>query len=327
MGKPHRGCTGLRENSGQLDLTLVEAVSKVMAAQDAPNEVLTDGLEELAGVITAVDSNLVKNCTLLNSKIKALERKLASSAPAPAPPAAVALTLDSPIHNAQGKYVATLGVLIQENKIIKQENLVLLQRIDKLTADVTAHGGVLLGRHTFTSELHLTQLCVKECPKGDAFAAFVDPMLVFCFDQGYSPLAGWETLTKAMEKSGLFPVTENKAVASYNAQYPWWFSEHKEVQAGKMMASFSSKDKWQGMGGMDGRRAEIECSLESCSNAVRTAIENKLPEGSQLALLALKMFDHTLSWFSTVSKHLDTEFTRLGGGDVDSFVGNSHYHV
>jgi hypothetical protein len=121
-----RDVQALWEDSGQLDLTLVKAVSKVMAAQDAPNKVLTDGLEELSGVIVAVDSDLVRNCTLLNSKINALEWKLAS-APASAPPAAVALTLDSPIHDTQGKYIATLGVLIQENKIIKQENLVLLQ--------------------------------------------------------------------------------------------------------------------------------------------------------------------------------------------------------
>ncbi len=50
----------LREDSCRLDLTLVKVVSKVMAAQDAPNEVLTDGLEELSGVIVAVDSDLVK---------------------------------------------------------------------------------------------------------------------------------------------------------------------------------------------------------------------------------------------------------------------------
>ena len=59
-----------------------------------------------------------------------------------------------------------------------------------------------MGKHTFTLELHLSRLCVKECPKGGVFAAFVDPMVIFCFYPSYTPLTGWETLTKAMEKLG-----------------------------------------------------------------------------------------------------------------------------
>ncbi len=169
----------------------------------------------------------------------------------------------------------------------------------------------MLGRHAFTSEIHLSQLCMKKCPKGDAFEAFVDPMVVFCFDQSYSPLTGWEMLTKAMEKSGSYPATDRKVVASYNAHHSYWFLEHKMVVAGKTLAAFALKDKWQGVGGMDGWRAEIELSLESSANGVRTAIEDKLPKESQLGQLALHMLKHTLNWFSVVFKHLDSEFTCL----------------
>ena len=42
-----------------------------------------------------------------------------------------------------------------------------------------------------------------------------------------------------------------------------------------------------------------------------TTIEDKLPAGSQLAQLALHLLEHTSSWFSTVFKHLDSEFVRL----------------
>jgi hypothetical protein len=82
-----------------------------------------------------------------------------------------------------------------------------------------------VGRFTFTSELKLTKLCIKECPKGDAFAVFVDSMITFCFDPSYVPIAGWETFTKAMEKLGNYPVTDRKVVASFNAHHSHWFSE------------------------------------------------------------------------------------------------------
>jgi hypothetical protein len=82
-----------------------------------------------------------------------------------------------------------------------------------------AQGGVMLGRHTFTSEVHLLELCMKECPKGDIFAAFIDLMVVFCFDPSYVPLIGLEMLTKAMEKLGSHPITGRKVVTLYNAHH------------------------------------------------------------------------------------------------------------
>ena len=62
---------------------------------------------------------------------------------------------------------------------------------------------------------------------------------------------------------------------------------------------------------MDGRRDEIELSLGTAADSIRTAIEDKLPAGSQLGQLALRMLDHTLNWFTTVFKHLDSEFAHL----------------
>jgi hypothetical protein len=51
--------------------------------------------------------------------------------------------------------------------------------------------------------------------------------------------------------------------------------------------------------------------LDTAAAGIRMAVEDKLPEGSQLSQLALRMLEHTLSWFSTVFKHLDVEFTQL----------------
>jgi len=68
-------------------------------------------------------------------------------------------------------------------------------------------------------------------------------MVVFCHDAAYTPFTGWETLMKAMEKSGIFPLTDCKVVASYNAHHSWWFAEGKTVVAGKTLQAFASKEK------------------------------------------------------------------------------------
>ena len=60
----------------------------------------------------------------------------------------------------------------------------------------------------------------------------------------------------------------------------------------------------------------IELSLGTAADRVCTAVEDKLPEGSQLGQLALRMRDHTLNWYSTVFKHLNVEFTRLTQGNI-----------
>jgi hypothetical protein len=45
--------------------------------------------------------------------------------------------------------------------------------------------------------------------------------------------------------------------------------------------------------------------------AATSSLEYKLPAGSQLGQLALRMLEDTLNWFTTVFKHLDSEFVRL----------------
>jgi hypothetical protein len=299
----------MREDREEPGLTLVGAVSRLLDRKDDLDEDPPQVLEELSDLIASVDSDLITNCRLLNDKIKLLERKISDDARPPR--ASLCLTLSTPLLDERGDCVTTLGGILQENSMLRQENSKLVARIDRLTADVSARGGVTLGRHVFSSELQLSELVMKECPSGDAFSAFVDPMVIFCFDANYQPLKTWESLTKAMEKSGAHPITDRKVVASYNAQYCWWFSEFDSTVAGQTISAFSSKDKWQGVGGMHGRRKQIELSLESASDGVRTALDDKLPDGGELRQLGLRMLEHTVNWFSTVFKHLDSEYTRL----------------
>ena len=297
----------LRKEIGHDDVILVEAVlglGKTMMAGGPPED-LSGAVEDLTKTIDEVDHDLVRNCTLLNTKIQALERQQVMVQ------TSAGLTLSTPIFDDSGNQVSMLGRVMQDNIDLTRTNELLKGRIERLAADVTAQGGVMLGKHTFTSELQLMELCMRECPAGNAFSAFVNPMVIFCHDASYSPFTGWETITKAMEKSGTYPVTDRKVVASYNAHHSHWFSEGKTVVAGKALQAFASKEKWQGTGGMDGRHDEIELSLGTAADSVRTAVEDKLPEGSQLRQLALRMLDHTLNWFSMVFKHLDSEFARL----------------
>jgi hypothetical protein len=274
-----------------------------------PQDNLSGEVEELSRNLAGVDADLAKTCTLLNNKIQALERKQVSlSSSAQKSPG---LTMSTPIFNDNGVHVSTLGSVMQENVDLKRANDQLKDRIEMLAADITAQGGVVLGRFIFTSELQLLALCLKECPNGEAFFAFVDPMVVFCHDAAYTPLTGWETLMKAMEKSGTFPLMGCKVATSYNAHHSWWFVEGKTVVAGKTLQAFALKKKWQGMGGMDGRRDEIEVSLGTVADSIRTAIEDKLLAGSQLGQLVLRMLDHTPNWFMTVFKCVSHRSTSL----------------
>jgi len=306
----------LREETGRHDVTLVEAVLGLEKAMD-----------ELTTTLAEVDEDLVRNCTLLDkNKTQVLEKKqhaIGNTSPSPS-----SLNMSTPIFDDNGIQVSTLGRLLQDNIDLSCSNKLLKGRIERLSADVIAQGGVTLGSHKFTSKMQLLKLCMKEYPNGDAFSAFVDPMVVFCHDAAYSPLPGWEGITKAMEKSGNFHVTDRKVVASFNAPHCFWFSEGKTVVAGKPLQAFASKEKWQGTRGMDGCRHEIELSLETAADGVRTSIEDKFPHGSRLRQLALCMLEHTINWFSTVFKHLDSEFVRLTQVNIsedETLIGGDHY--
>jgi hypothetical protein len=81
---------------------------------------------------------------------------------------------------------------------------------------MTAQGGVVFGHHTFTSELQIMKIFMLECPQGDAFTSFVDPVSIFCHDAMYSPGVNWQKDTKAMEESGIMLTTNQQVIASYN---------------------------------------------------------------------------------------------------------------
>jgi hypothetical protein len=140
----------LREDSRCHDIMLVEAVTKVLASAHSSADPSPE-LQGLSDVIAVVDSDLATNCTLLNEKIKALEHQRVE--PSHTSSNCPVLSMSTPINDAHGDFVTTLGDMLKKNDELKQENSLLKQRVDGLAADVTAQGGVVLGKHTFTLEL------------------------------------------------------------------------------------------------------------------------------------------------------------------------------
>ncbi len=139
------------------------------------------------------------------------------------------------------------------------DNTRLYEQVESLPAEVMPQGGVILDGLAFTSEAQVKKVVMRECPKGDAFEVFLDPMLLWCWDLGYSPVTNWEKTTRAMDED--YSATTRKMVISYYQTHCWWwYAEGRPVMTVKVMAVFKGVDKWNGSSGTDGQRHKIETS-------------------------------------------------------------------
>jgi hypothetical protein len=275
---------------------------------------------KLSSKLDEVEADTIKNLKLVNGKTNRLLRNVVAPTPAPiashtggtaASAGGGSVCVTTPIVDGHGIQVGLLGDVLTGIAYHTADNKKLRGELEALAADVTAQGGVVLGQHTFTSELQVLALCMIECPSGDAFLLFVATVSLFCHDTMHSPGTNWEKTTKAMEASGVMSIADRKVVASYDQHHAYWFTEGKAVVAGKVISAFATLDKWLGTGGMDGRRVEIETSADMAGDCVRTGIADKLPTSGKLAQLATRMLKHTQQWFQKVHKHLDSELTKL----------------
>ena len=263
---------------------------------------LGDRVSEVGKLLSEVDEDHQATGRLLLKKI-------ASAAPTPSPGTGPPLITSMVICDEQGNPCCTLGDLLQDHRLLRTEHSTLKADFDSLSAAVTAQGGQVLDGLGFASEAMVRILVMKECPKGDAFEVFLDVTSLFCCDSTYSPVSGWEKSTRGMEDD--FSPSARKVVASYAQSHCAWYTDGKPVVAGKLLAAFKDADRWNGVGGMDGRRNEIETSAATSAEIARGYISDKLPKAGKLAPLALKMVDRTVEWVHTVHKHLDMELTRL----------------
>jgi hypothetical protein len=218
---------------------------------------------------------------------------------------------DAVILDSFGDPVASMAELWRLVSELKASNMALTTRISELTAEVSAQGGVVLGSMTFTSEAQIMQLVMMECPSGDAFKIFTDVMSLPCFDSSYEPVVGWEKTTKFMAADGQYSTTARKVVVSYNQQHSFFYTDGKPTIVGTRIPAFKTAETWRGDGGLDGRRHDIERSLETAALVARTTINEKLPGRGNLREVALSMIDKTLAWFNTVHRHLNAKLLQL----------------
>jgi hypothetical protein len=240
----------LRDDSGNRTFTLVGAVQNLVPKPHTQVIKMGDKVEEVKRLVDGINEDMILNFTLLNERVKALEQQAPTALAVEA--SLGTLDLNVPVVDDHGLEVTNVRKILEENMRLAMENITLGSKLNQLTADITAQGGAVLGRHMFSSEWNVKDLAMLECPSGDAFAAFVDPMVLFNHDTMYVPVSNWEKTTKAMEELGTLSVTDKKVVASYNLQYLIWHAEGKQVVAGKVLAVFALAEKCSGTGGMDG---------------------------------------------------------------------------
>ncbi len=171
----------LRKDRGAIDIC-----SKLTSVLGDIDALKLDGrLDAMLHGFNVWDGDNIRNLTYLYGKVKGLNKVQA------APPPIIiqgqlSLCLSTPITDANGIHVGMFGDIMGKLDNLKANNIKLSDWLEAIKADVTAQGSIVFGHHTFTSELQIMQVAMSECPQGDAFALFVDPVSIFCHDAMYS---------------------------------------------------------------------------------------------------------------------------------------------
>jgi hypothetical protein len=272
----------LHGERGSMDMSF--KLANALGLFDALEIDIASCLDKMSQRLDLWEDNNMPNLMHLSKKLKGL--MAVQPAPLPAPPTVApvgfSLTLSTPIMDNNGIQVGVWGRVLGELNALRAKNIKFGERLEAMRADLMAQGGIVFGRHTFTSEIQVLQVALAECPVGEVFALFVDPVSIFCHNAQYSPGSNWQKDTKAMEELGIILFTDCKVVASYNMVQSWWFTEGKLPIAVKVIAAFATANKWSGAGGMEGRRHEIKTSAGTAGDCIRMGIKDNLPQGGSL---------------------------------------------
>ena len=144
-------------------------------------------LDNMPARFNVWEGDNISNLTHLDQKITGLMQIQSTPPPPIVTQEGFLLCLTTPITDANGRQIGVFGDVMIKLETLKTNNIKLSEHLDSFKADVTAQGGVVFGQHTFTSELQVLQVAMLECPQGDAFGMFVNPVLIFCHDAMYSP--------------------------------------------------------------------------------------------------------------------------------------------
>ncbi len=233
----------LHEERGLMDMS--SELANTLSLCDAFELDFASGLDKMSQRLDLWEDDNVCNLTHISRKLKRL--MVVQPAPLPAPPTVApmrfSLTLSTPIMYDNGIQVGVLGGVLGKLNTLRAKNIKFGERLNVMRVDLMAQGGVMFGRHKFTSEIQVLQVALAECPGGEAFALFVDPVSIFCHNAQYSPGSNWQKNTKAMEELGVMLFTDCKVVVSYNMVHSWWFTEGKLPIVGKVIAAFATANK------------------------------------------------------------------------------------
>jgi hypothetical protein len=163
-------------------IDLSEGIMRVLshlASTPIPNlEDIKARLVALGDLINAVDEDHQKAEKYLLTKLREITSPQDQGAQGGSGGASTGtLALDMPIVNGAGVAVRTLGQLLNSVYSLSQENSQLHRRLESLSADIVAQGGVVLDGLGFVSEAQVKMVVLEECPEGDAFEVSSIPCL------------------------------------------------------------------------------------------------------------------------------------------------------
>jgi hypothetical protein len=149
----------LQDNRGAI--VICSKLSSVLGDIDALK--LDDRFDEMLQRFDVWEGDDIRNHTHLNNKAKGLI-KVQAAPPPIVTQRQLSLCLSTPITDDKGIHVGVFGDIMGKLDNLKTDNTKLSDWLESIKADVTAQGGVVLGHHTFTSELQIMQVAMLECP-------------------------------------------------------------------------------------------------------------------------------------------------------------------
>ncbi len=139
-----------REDSGDSTLTLVGAFQNLASPPHIQVIDKGGGVEDMKRLMDEIDKDMIHNFTLLNDRVKTLERQ---SSTAPTGRASLGtLDLDAPVVDGHSLQATTIRGILGKNARLTRENVSLESRLNQLSAYITSQGGAVLGQHMFLSE-------------------------------------------------------------------------------------------------------------------------------------------------------------------------------
>mmetsp|Transcript_30495 Transcript_30495/g.64242 ORF Transcript_30495/g.64242 Transcript_30495/m.64242 type:complete len:166 (-) Transcript_30495:521-1018(-) len=143
-------------------------------------------------------------------------------------------------------------------------------------------------------------------PSGLGFGAFCDAVSIFAHED--------IQLTKLhdLHKIGVTDTTECNYIVSFERRYPVVFvGKTDKIKSGGKIAVFKSAAVWAGSSGLEGKREEMETSLETARECGETDAKDNLPIGGVFLDLAKHLLTRSVKFHNNLHTHFNNELKKL----------------